>query len=263
MSSRFALPLLFALSAPLSAAEFPAFRAQEIDPHVGNVCYAVTTADVNGDGKLDVVAVTEDAVVWFANPSWEKQRHQGRHRARQRLHPGARHRRRRQGRFRPGRRLEADRHEGGRHAAMAHAAPATVMRTPPGRSSRSARSRRSTASAGATCWAPARRSSSSPRCKGAARRGRTGARGRACGSWSTPSPTTPPQTPGRSRSPTTRCTRSTTSKLVDFDGDGRTRSCSPPGKGCSCSSATRAAAGRRPSSARATRRRSRSRARAR
>jgi len=58
--------------APGRAAEFPAFRAQELDPNVGKVCYAVTTADVNGDGKLDVVAVTEDAVVWFANPGWEK-----------------------------------------------------------------------------------------------------------------------------------------------------------------------------------------------
>ena len=29
---------------------------------------AVTVADVNGDQKLDVVAVTEDAVVWYENP---------------------------------------------------------------------------------------------------------------------------------------------------------------------------------------------------
>src|ERR1700757_3138764 len=60
------------LAVSASAAEFPTFSAQEIDPHVGNICYAVATADVNGDGKLDVVAVTEDAVVWFANPKWEK-----------------------------------------------------------------------------------------------------------------------------------------------------------------------------------------------
>jgi hypothetical protein len=48
------------------------FVAQEIDGQVGKVCYAVTTADVNGDGRLDVVAVTEDAVVWYENPSWDK-----------------------------------------------------------------------------------------------------------------------------------------------------------------------------------------------
>ena len=67
------LPLvLFALQAPCRAAEFPSFRTQEIDPHVGNVCYAVTTADVDGNGKPDVVAVAEDAVVWYANPGWKK-----------------------------------------------------------------------------------------------------------------------------------------------------------------------------------------------
>ena len=36
------------------------------------ICYAVTVADVNGDQKPDVVAVTEDAVVWYENPSWRK-----------------------------------------------------------------------------------------------------------------------------------------------------------------------------------------------
>jgi len=51
---------------------FPKFQAKEIDPHVGNVCYAVTLADVNGDKKPDIVAVTETAVVWFENPSWKK-----------------------------------------------------------------------------------------------------------------------------------------------------------------------------------------------
>ena len=60
------------LPGPGIAADFPKFRAQEIDPHVGNVCYAVTTADVDGDGKPDAVAVAEDAVYWYANPSWAK-----------------------------------------------------------------------------------------------------------------------------------------------------------------------------------------------
>src|ERR671913_532700 len=53
-------------------ADFPAFRGEEIDPKVGNICYAVTTADVDGDHKLDVVAVPEDAPVWFGHPGWKK-----------------------------------------------------------------------------------------------------------------------------------------------------------------------------------------------
>ena len=56
-----------------AVAEFPTFQPQEIDPLAGKICYAVTVADVNGDDKPDVVAVTEDAVVWYANPSWRKQ----------------------------------------------------------------------------------------------------------------------------------------------------------------------------------------------
>jgi hypothetical protein len=47
------------------------FRAQEIGSAL-TVVYAVTTADVNGDGKPDVVAVTSTQLVWFENPSWTK-----------------------------------------------------------------------------------------------------------------------------------------------------------------------------------------------
>jgi hypothetical protein len=54
------------------SADFTKFQTQEIDPHAGEICYAVTVADVNGDQKPDVVAVTEDAVVWYENASWHK-----------------------------------------------------------------------------------------------------------------------------------------------------------------------------------------------
>jgi hypothetical protein len=60
----------FAVSA--TAADFPRFEPQEIDPHLGAVCYALTVADVDGDNRPDVVAVSEDAVVWYQNPSWTK-----------------------------------------------------------------------------------------------------------------------------------------------------------------------------------------------
>lgn len=63
--------MLFAVVAPLSAG-CPTFVAHVVDPHIGEVCYAVTKADLNGDGKLDVVAVSENRVQWYEAPSWTK-----------------------------------------------------------------------------------------------------------------------------------------------------------------------------------------------
>ena len=54
-----------------NAAEFPKFEAQTLDPDVGKVCYAVTLADVDGDGKQDIVAVTENRVLWYQAPDWK------------------------------------------------------------------------------------------------------------------------------------------------------------------------------------------------
>ena len=51
---------------------FPTFPAKVIDPNVGRVCYAVTLADVDGDTKLDIVAVTENRVLWYQNPIWKR-----------------------------------------------------------------------------------------------------------------------------------------------------------------------------------------------
>jgi hypothetical protein len=56
-----------ALDAPARAAE-PAFAARVIDPHPGEICYAVTLADVDGDARQDIVVVTENAVLWYGNP---------------------------------------------------------------------------------------------------------------------------------------------------------------------------------------------------
>jgi hypothetical protein len=61
-----------ALAPASDASPFPGFEMQEIDPHAGNVVYAVSVADVDGDGKPDVCALTEDAIVWYENPSWTR-----------------------------------------------------------------------------------------------------------------------------------------------------------------------------------------------
>jgi hypothetical protein len=67
------LAILVALSSAAAAQQLPNFKEQVIDPDVG-VCYAATVADINGDGKPDLVVVTElpDRVVWYENPSWKR-----------------------------------------------------------------------------------------------------------------------------------------------------------------------------------------------
>jgi hypothetical protein len=57
----------------LALQQIPNFKEQVIDPDVG-VVYALTVADINADGKQDVVVVTEipDQVVWFENPTWKR-----------------------------------------------------------------------------------------------------------------------------------------------------------------------------------------------
>jgi hypothetical protein len=67
------LAAFFALSSAAFAQQIPEFKEQIVDPDIG-VCYATTLADINGDGKLDIVVVTElpDQVVWYENPTWKK-----------------------------------------------------------------------------------------------------------------------------------------------------------------------------------------------
>ncbi|MFM8221268.1 MAG: FG-GAP repeat domain-containing protein, partial [Planctomycetaceae bacterium] len=46
------------------------FTTRTLDAKAGEVVYAVIAADVDGDRRPDVVAVTENRVVWYQNPDW-------------------------------------------------------------------------------------------------------------------------------------------------------------------------------------------------
>jgi hypothetical protein len=72
MRHTFALLVVLSFALPcFGGDEFPTFTAKTIDPEIGKVCYAVTLADVDGDSKLDIVAVSESRVLWYQNPSWK------------------------------------------------------------------------------------------------------------------------------------------------------------------------------------------------
>jgi hypothetical protein len=63
------------LSANSAASAAPPVQFDElvIDAAAADkTCYAVVTADVNGDGRRDIVAVTDNRVQWYENPAWEK-----------------------------------------------------------------------------------------------------------------------------------------------------------------------------------------------
>src|SRR3954469_20424585 len=51
-------------------AEMPKFRGEEIDKTL-KIGYGVILADINGDGKNDIVVADKERVVWFENPSWK------------------------------------------------------------------------------------------------------------------------------------------------------------------------------------------------
>lgn len=64
--------ILPALTAAICCAQQPVrFSLVEIANGL-DVVYAVTTADVNGDRKPDIVAINNSQLLWFENPSWAK-----------------------------------------------------------------------------------------------------------------------------------------------------------------------------------------------
>jgi hypothetical protein len=70
--NRISLLLALALAAPLGADApgFPKFKMQEIATDL-TVGYAVIVADINEDGKPDIVVVDSKRVVWYENPTWK------------------------------------------------------------------------------------------------------------------------------------------------------------------------------------------------
>jgi hypothetical protein len=64
------LALLFVL--PLAAgAAAPTFKAIDVDTKI-EIGYGVTTADVNGDKKPDILLADKNQIVWYENPGWQK-----------------------------------------------------------------------------------------------------------------------------------------------------------------------------------------------
>src|SRR5262245_35617296 len=51
--------------------DFLAFEMKEIDKSL-DIGYAVLLADVNADGKADIVVVDKHRVVWYENPTWKR-----------------------------------------------------------------------------------------------------------------------------------------------------------------------------------------------
>lgn len=66
-------PTLFLALAPLlvhAAPPEPKFRLQEIDKV--SIGYGLAIADVNGDGKPDILLADQHTVQWYQNPTWQK-----------------------------------------------------------------------------------------------------------------------------------------------------------------------------------------------
>ena len=62
---------LTALSLTAAEPPLPKFRAVDIDTKV-EIGYGIAIADVDGDGKPDILLADKNTVQWYKNPTWEK-----------------------------------------------------------------------------------------------------------------------------------------------------------------------------------------------
>jgi len=68
---RIALSSLLLAGPVLAAPPEPSFRVQIIDADI-QIGYGIAIADINGDGKPDILLADQHTVQWYENPTWKK-----------------------------------------------------------------------------------------------------------------------------------------------------------------------------------------------
>jgi hypothetical protein len=68
---RWTWSIVFCVAATAAELPEPKFRTVEIDNKI-QIGYGITTADIDGDSKPDIILADKTQIVWYRNPSWEK-----------------------------------------------------------------------------------------------------------------------------------------------------------------------------------------------